>query len=88
MYKENAPDTEFVDMFHWASDLNVITKVFWADEAVGAYKVQEIAACPCSDSQSSLRSCKLLRPRIWLATQPLWRVGRMASNTRELSCLS
>jgi hypothetical protein len=50
VFKENAPDTEFVDTFRWAPDLNVITKVFWADEAVGAYKVQEIAACPCSDS--------------------------------------
>ena len=50
VYKENAPDTEFVETFRWVPNINVISKEFWADEAVGAYKVNEIAACPCSES--------------------------------------
>ena len=47
LWKENAPDTEFVETFQWKPDLNVISKEFWVDEAVGAYSVSEIAPCPC-----------------------------------------
>jgi hypothetical protein len=47
VYKENAPDTEYVETFQWARDRNVVSKDFWADEAVGAYRVSEIAPCPC-----------------------------------------
>ena len=47
VWKENAPDTEYVETFQWVPDLNVISKEFWADEAVGAYRVSEIAPCPC-----------------------------------------
>jgi hypothetical protein len=51
VWKENAPDTEYVETFKWAPDLNVISKEFWADEAVGAYKVNDIAPCTCSNSK-------------------------------------
>ena len=47
LWKENAPDTEFVETFQWKPDLNVISKEFWVDEAVGAYRVIEIHPCPC-----------------------------------------
>ncbi len=47
VWKENAPDTEYAEAFQWRPDLNVISKEFWADEAVGAYRVREIAPCPC-----------------------------------------
>ena len=51
VWKENAPDTDYVENFKWIPDLNVISKEFWADEAVGAYKVKDIAPCPCSGSK-------------------------------------
>jgi hypothetical protein len=47
LWKENAPDTEFVETFQWKPDLNVISKEFWVDEAVGAYRVSEFDPCPC-----------------------------------------
>jgi uncharacterized protein CbrC (UPF0167 family) len=47
LWKENAPDTVFVEAFPWKPDLNVISKEFWVDEAVGAYRVSGIDACPC-----------------------------------------
>ena len=52
VWKENGPDTEYVEMFQWIPDLNVISKEFWADEAVGAYKVNDIAPCTCSNSKN------------------------------------
>jgi hypothetical protein len=36
------PRTEYVETFKWAPDLNVISKEFWADEAVVAYKVNDM----------------------------------------------
>ena len=48
VWKENAPDTEYIDTFQWVPDLNVISKEFWADEAVGAYRVNEIHPCRCA----------------------------------------
>src|ERR1700746_2615732 len=47
VWKENAPDIEFVETFQWSPDLNVITKEFWIDEAVGSYKVNDITPCTC-----------------------------------------
>lgn len=47
VWKENAPDTEYIETFQWVPDLNVISKEFWADEAVGAYTVNDIAPCTC-----------------------------------------
>lgn len=47
VWKENAPDSEFVETFSWKTDLNVISKEFWVDEAVGAYRVSEVPSCPC-----------------------------------------
>jgi hypothetical protein len=49
VWKENAPDTEYVETFQWIPDLNVTSKEFWVDEAVGGYRVKDIAPCPCSD---------------------------------------
>jgi hypothetical protein len=46
-WKENAPDIEFAENFQWVPDLNVISKAFWIDEAVGAYRVSAIDPCPC-----------------------------------------
>jgi hypothetical protein len=48
VWKENAPDTEYVETFQWTPDLNVVSKKFWADEAVGTYRVREVQPCPCS----------------------------------------
>ena len=47
LWKENAPDIEFAETFAWRPDLNVISKKFWVDEAVGAYRVSEVNPCPC-----------------------------------------
>src|SRR5215475_409158 len=47
VWKENAPDIEFTEAFSWKKDLNVISKDFWVDEAVGAYRVREVDPCPC-----------------------------------------
>lgn len=46
VWTENGPDFEAVQTFDWKPDINVISKQFWADEAVGAYRV-DIAPCPC-----------------------------------------
>ena len=48
VWKENAPDTEYVETFQWIAHSNVISKEFWADEAVGTYTVNDIAPCPCA----------------------------------------
>ena len=47
VWKENAPDIEFLETFTWKPDLNVISKEFWVDEAVGAYRISEVHPCPC-----------------------------------------
>jgi len=47
MWKENALDIEFAETFAWKPDLNVISKKFWIDEAVGSYRVSEVDPCPC-----------------------------------------
>jgi hypothetical protein len=47
VWKENAPDIEFAEAFSWKSDLNVISKDFWVDEALGAFRVSEVDPCPC-----------------------------------------
>jgi hypothetical protein len=49
VWKENAPDTEYAESFRWSSGLNVISKEFWVDEAVGAYAVNDIAPCRCAN---------------------------------------
>jgi hypothetical protein len=51
VWKENAPDIEYVETFQWVPDLNVVSKEFWVDEAVGAYTVKDIAPCACSKSK-------------------------------------
>jgi hypothetical protein len=51
VWKENAPDTEYVEIFQWVPDLNVISKEFWADEFVGAYRVHDVSPCPCRSAK-------------------------------------
>jgi len=52
VWKENAPDIEFVETFKWTTDLNVVSEAFWADEAVRAYRVNDITPCTCSNSKN------------------------------------
>ena len=52
VWKENAPDIEFVETFQWVPDLNVISKAFWVDEAVGTFRVSPIAPCTCANSNN------------------------------------
>ncbi|HXE87685.1 MAG TPA: hypothetical protein VN524_12930 [Hyphomicrobiaceae bacterium] len=51
VWNENAPDIEYVETLQWVPNLNVISKEFWADEAVGAYRLNDIAPCTCSSSK-------------------------------------
>ena len=46
VWPENGPDFGVVQTFDWQPDLNVIAKQFWADEAVGAYRI-DVEPCPC-----------------------------------------
>jgi hypothetical protein len=46
VWRENGPDFGVVQTFDWHSDLNVISKKFWADESVGAYRV-DVELCQC-----------------------------------------
>ena len=47
--KENAPEDEFVEPFTWKPGSLEISVSFWADEAVEAYWLRNVAACPCRD---------------------------------------
>jgi len=47
VWKENAPDIEVTETFAWKPNLNVISKTFWVDEAVGAYRISGVDPCPC-----------------------------------------
>jgi hypothetical protein len=47
--KENGLDIEFQEQFMWKPNLVEVSVDFWADEAVGGYRVSNIAACPCRD---------------------------------------
>ena len=51
VWKENAPDIAFVETFNWTPDLNVTSKEFWVDEAVGAYRVHDVSPCPCRSAK-------------------------------------
>jgi hypothetical protein len=46
VWSESAPDFELDQTFEWMPDVNVISKDFRLDEAVGAYRI-EVAPCPC-----------------------------------------
>jgi hypothetical protein len=45
--KENGPEIEFREKFTWRQPSVTVSVDFWADEAVEAYWLDNIAACPC-----------------------------------------
>ncbi|MEJ0078666.1 MAG: hypothetical protein WDO17_25130 [Alphaproteobacteria bacterium] len=47
--KENAPEVDFTERFVWKPESVDVSVAFWADEAVEAYWLRNIAACPCRD---------------------------------------
>ena len=47
MEKENAVDFEVREEFVWRPGPVEVSREFWADEAVAAYRVGNIAPCPC-----------------------------------------
>jgi hypothetical protein len=44
---ESGADLEFKEPFIWRSEGTTVRVEFWADEAVGRYWVDDVAACPC-----------------------------------------
>ena len=47
--KENAPETDFAEQLTWSPGLVEVSVDFWADEAVEAYRLGRVAACPCRE---------------------------------------
>lgn len=47
--KENAPEIDFTERFFWKPNSVDVSVSFWADEAVDAYWLQNVAACPCRE---------------------------------------
>jgi hypothetical protein len=47
--KENAPEIDFTEAFTWQPVSVQVSVNFWADEAVEAYWLHNIAACPCRE---------------------------------------
>ena len=45
--KENGVEVEFREQFIWSAPSSLVGVEFWADEAVEAYWVESIQACPC-----------------------------------------
>jgi len=45
--KENALDYEVREPFQWRPGAVMVSKDFWIDETVAAYRVDNIATCPC-----------------------------------------
>ena len=45
--KENAPDVDFTERFVWKPDTVEVSVNFWADEAVEAYWLHNVAVCTC-----------------------------------------
>lgn len=45
--KETAPDLPFTERFTWGPGEIEVSVNFWADEAVLAYSIGDIAPCPC-----------------------------------------
>jgi hypothetical protein len=46
--KEGAPEVDFREQFIWSAPSVKIGVDFWADEAVEAYWIHSIQACPCA----------------------------------------
>jgi len=47
--KENAPEIDFTEAFTWKPESVEVTVNLWADEAVEAYWLHNVAACPCRE---------------------------------------
>lgn len=47
--KENAPDMDFIEPFTWTPGSMEVSVDFWADEAVDAFRLNYVAACPCRE---------------------------------------
>jgi hypothetical protein len=47
--KEIGPEIEFRERFAWLSPSVKAEVVFWADEAVERYWLDNVAPCPCGD---------------------------------------
>ena len=47
--KENAPELDFTEAFTWRPEAVEVSVSFWADEAVEAYRLHNVAACPCRE---------------------------------------
>jgi hypothetical protein len=45
--KENGVEVEFREQFIWSAPFSLVGVDFWADEAVEAYWVDSVQACPC-----------------------------------------
>jgi hypothetical protein len=45
--KENGIEIDFQEQFMWKPALVEVSVDFWADEAVGGYRLNNVAACPC-----------------------------------------
>jgi hypothetical protein len=46
--KETGPEIEFREQFKWRSPSVKVDVDFWADEAVGAYWIDNVAGCFCA----------------------------------------
>ena len=47
MEKETAPDYEVREELTWVPGSMKVSKEFWIDESVAAYRTDNIAPCPC-----------------------------------------
>ena len=47
--KENGPEVTFAEPFNWTPGVTEVSVQFWADEAVEAFWLHNVAACPCRD---------------------------------------
>ena len=46
--KENGVEVEFREQFIWSTPSSLVGVEFWADEAVEAYWIDSVQACPCA----------------------------------------
>jgi hypothetical protein len=46
--KENGEEVEFREQFIWSTPSSFVSVDFWSDEAVEAYWVDSVQACPCA----------------------------------------
>jgi hypothetical protein len=46
-WSESGPDIEFTEPFLWQRGETTVRVEFWADEAVGGYRIADVATCAC-----------------------------------------